>query len=186
MKTCTKCKQEKPFTLFSLNSKTKDGYQAHCKQCKLEYQRNNPNRKAVSAKYREANKELCNARSVASAQKKPEHYSAKMRAWSKANHEHLLQRRRSWYAKNSAEDIARVRRRMGKIREAERRLSLAECAEIQGFYDFCRIFRGFEVDHIVPLNGKTVSGLHVPANLQVLPRSVNRSKSNKFVAEATA
>ena len=59
-------------------------------------------------------------------------------------------------------------------------MNQAELAEVQGLYDFCRIFKGFEVDHIVPLNGKTVSGLHVLANLRVLPVSENRSKGNKF------
>jgi 5-methylcytosine-specific restriction endonuclease McrA len=36
----------------------------------------------------------------------------------------------------------------------------------------------FEVDHIIPLQGKRVSGLHHEDNLQVLPKNLNRSKGN--------
>lgn len=36
-----------------------------------------------------------------------------------------------------------------------------------------------EVDHIFPLQGKLVSGLHIETNLQVITRSKNRSKKNK-------
>jgi predicted S18 family serine protease len=38
-----------------------------------------------------------------------------------------------------------------------------------------------EVDHIIPLRGKKVSGLHWEANLRIVTRHINRVKSNNLV-----
>lgn len=180
VKYCTKCREEKPVTEFNKASKTKDGLQYHCRACKLQYQRSNPNRKASVDRYRTANAAVCIERTLTSQLKKRAYYTEKSVTWQRNNRDHVLELRRARYKENNAMDIARARRRAGRIRHGELIMNQAEQAEVQGLYDFCRIFRGFEVDHIVPLNGKYVSGLHVLANLQVLPVSQNRSKGNKF------
>ena len=41
----------------------------------------------------------------------------------------------------------------------------------------------WEVDHVIPIKGKDVCGLHVETNLQVIPRSMNASKQNRYTKQ---
>jgi len=38
----------------------------------------------------------------------------------------------------------------------------------------------WHVDHIIPLQGKTVSGFHTPQNLRVIPGVDNLRKNNRY------
>jgi hypothetical protein len=65
-----------------------------------------------------------------------------------------------------------------KTSKIQRTMPWSELSKIRDFYNNCPA--GYHVDHIVPLNGTIVSGLHVLSNLQYLPAKENCSKSNSF------
>ena len=67
------------------------------------------------------------------------------------------------------------KRRASKL---QRTVGWSDYKAIKEFYKNCPI--GYSVDHIVPLQGINVSGLHVLNNLQYLTQSENSSKGNKY------
>lgn len=72
-----------------------------------------------------------------------------------------------------------------KAQKAKRYASWANSEAIKRFYTQAQKMTEetgieHEVDHIIPLLGKNVSGLHVETNLQVIPKEDNRRKSNHY------
>lgn len=71
-----------------------------------------------------------------------------------------------------------------RLQEARATPTWADRKAIEDFYETAAglsMYTGewYHVDHIVPLRGKTVCGLHTQANLQVLPAKENMLKSNR-------
>ena len=93
--------------------------------------------------------------------------------WQKENREHLRSYQREFYKDKYAE-----RNGVSAKRLRERMIYKNEKKEIAEFYR--NRPKGYHVDHIVPLMGEKVSGLHTISNLQYLPASENMSKKNKY------
>jgi hypothetical protein len=74
-----------------------------------------------------------------------------------------------------------LRRSIRRASRLKRVPPWAELDQIREFYH--NRPDGYHVDHIIPLLGKTVSGLHVLANLQYLPAEENLKKGNRISLE---
>lgn len=82
--------------------------------------------------------------------------------------------------RNTPEGRAQSRGYTAKRRAAklQRTPAWADHEAIKAMYISCP--EGYHVDHIVPLQGKLISGLHTDENLQYLTAKDNLAKSNKF------
>lgn len=103
------------------------------------------------------------------------------------NHRTKANARLKKWKKNNPEKVVAdtALRRARKMKATPSWLTVEQKDAISAFYDHahdCKVTSGqqYHVDHIVPLKGKNVCGLHVPWNLQVLPDDVNMKKNNQF------
>lgn len=88
--------------------------------------------------------------------------------------------RKSWEARNphKTAEYSRIHGAKRKAAKDQRTPSWSDLERVAEIYRKCP--PGMEVDHVVPLRGRSVSGLHVPENLQYLTKSENSSKCNRY------
>jgi hypothetical protein len=101
---------------------------------------------------------------------------ARVKLWAQQNRDKVRQHRRNWAKRYPEKNAEKQRKRIQKL--IERTPKWANVEAIKQFYKNCP--KGYHVDHIIPLNGKIVSGLHVLENLQYLPAVDNLKKHNNF------
>ena len=122
-------------------------------------------------------------------QKNKEKLYANAEKWRVANKDKQKEYARKSRTNNSARvNAANNKRRADKLNRTPKWLTKDDLWLIKEAYELSALrtkLFGFKwhVDHIIPLKGKTVSGLHVPNNLQVIEGKLNIMKNNKFEGE---
>lgn len=111
---------------------------------------------------------------------------ARLTRFAKENPSIVNARARKSAKKNrSVKNASWAKYHASKLKRTPPWLTIEHFEQIKDFYLICKMFQlytgeKYHVDHIVPLRGEHVSGLHVPWNLTVLPASENCKKFNKY------
>lgn len=118
--------------------------------------------------------------------KHKEKRSAALKEWNKNNPERVKEIQKNWTERNKGKVNAKQSRRRARLLAATPEwLTEEDKTKILCLYQVAAMLteHGNEphhVDHIVPLNGQTVCGLHVPWNLRVIPAIQNMRKGNRL------
>lgn len=161
---------------------------------KINYERNKERYKARAAKWRENNEDRYRARNAEyfSRPEVLERARRNTKEWTARNKDKKREYDKDYVSKNTA----RVRSYKAKRRAKERNatppwLTNDQLEAIRAVYveaERLTIETGVphQVDHIVPLSGKTVSGLHVPWNLRAIPAVENNRRPRVWTEDIAA
>ena len=178
-KVCTHCKIDKPLSEYDVRfDKQRDQHRicTYCKECRKKkiraYDKKNRDKKRLyNSQYKEKNRLKLQEAARKYHKDNRDRILAYQRHWRKVNPDKVAE------ARFSRRDNFQKARPEWLTPEMEKRVE-----EVYNLARDCRITTGeeYEVDHIIPIKAKGICGLHVPWNLQVLPKDVNRAKSNRY------
>ncbi len=139
------------------------------KQQKAEYYQKNKERKAIYAKEQ---REL-----------KREEYQLRAQKYYADNKEKVSATNKKWREENPGIRRMHKANRDAAQLQATPKWLTSDDRELMGLVYAEAAYRGMMVDHIVPLQGKNVCGLHIYYNTQLLTKQENSIKHNKWPCE---
>jgi 5-methylcytosine-specific restriction endonuclease McrA len=171
-KHCSKCKEIKLLENFGIDITRGSNLYKYCKICKnkdsVVWRKDNPEK---VKEYR-----LTNLDTIKKTQK--EYYIV--------NSDKIKETVKNYRTANPDKiNALKAKHRASKVQATPKWLTKEQRKEILAFYSKAKQLEQetgikYHIDHIVPLQGKNVCGLHVPWNLQVIPSAENLRKGNRY------
>ena len=176
LKVCFNCKEEKPLSAFYKNRSRKDGLDNCCKSC----------RSKIAAEHYQKNRDKCLTGMKKYYQENRNVILETKKKYHQENRDAIAEAKKAWRKENPELASAHAASRRARKKQAQPPwLTEEHINQIKAEYKNSKRMKkltGIEhhVDHIVPLKGENVCGLHVPWNLQVIPAKHNLEKNNHF------
>jgi hypothetical protein len=179
-KQCSKCNKFKFLEDFHKANDRLTGVVSACKDCCKDYYEENSDKIIKrNTEYRENNPEKAQESYEKHYEKNANKYLENAKRWSSENPEKRKEIEKRYSKRNPGAKAARTASYRARKKQAQPNwLTEKQLEQIKQIY----IDRpaGHHVDHIVPIAGDNVCGLHVPWNLAYLPEYQNESKGNRF------
>ena len=170
-----------------INEWNKKNSESGNRRSRLFYKENRDEQRIKQADYYQKNKEHLKNESVEYRKNNIQIVQKNNANYRENNQEKIISYRKKYNAENRGICNARgAKYRASKLSATPEWLTDTHIDEMQNLYKECEeisIDTGIKhhVDHIIPLQGKLVKGLHVPWNLQILTANENISKNNRVV-----